>query len=78
MTLPPGTTLAPGSLDDDSRIRDFLARHGGTGSMPLRRGESDGGSRGWSEILAADGHVLRCDWSREGGRTEMSYREIAP
>jgi hypothetical protein len=51
---------------------------GGAGSTPARRGESTGGLAGWSEIVAADGHVLRCDWSRQGTRSEMSYEERPP
>jgi hypothetical protein len=74
----PGTSLAPDSLDDEARIDDFLLRHGGRSTGPMRREESEGGLTGWSEVSAADGHVLRCEWSREGGRTEMTFREIAP
>jgi hypothetical protein len=72
------TPLAPVSLDDNDRITDFLSRHGGAGSTPPRRGESTGGLAGWSEIFAADGHVLRCDWTRQGTRSEMSYEELPP
>jgi len=75
MTSTPNTPPAPLSLDDDDRITDFLSRHGGAGSTPSRRGESPGGLAGWSEIFAADGHVLRCDWSRQGTRSEMRYEE---
>jgi hypothetical protein len=65
-------------LDDDERITDFLSRHGGAGTTPAQRGESTGGLAGWSEIYAADGHVLRCDWSRQGTRSEMRYEERPP
>jgi hypothetical protein len=71
------TTLAPGSLDDDSRIDDFLRQHGGPGAVG-RRGESADGLEGWSEVSAADGHVLRCDWSKQGGRTEMRFVDVSP
>jgi hypothetical protein len=33
---------------------------------------------GWSEVYAADGYRLRCDWSRMGSREEMKFSEIAP
>jgi hypothetical protein len=78
MTTFSDAAMAPGSLDDETRIRDFFLRHGGAGGRPLRRGESEEGLMGWSELAAADGHILRCDWSRQGSRTEMRYREIAP
>lgn len=65
------------SPDHDERIRDFFGRHGGPG-RPSREGEDAGGQRGWSEVYAHDGHVLRCDWSRIGSREEMSYTERGP
>jgi hypothetical protein len=66
------------SPDDEDRIRDFLARHGGPGNRENRAGESAEGMRGWSEVYAGDGYVLRCDWSRMGSREEMQYSEISP
>jgi hypothetical protein len=63
--------------DDEDRIRDFYARHGGAGNAP-RRFASQGGLQGWSEIEARDGHVLRCEWSRFGSREEIAYSEVAP
>jgi len=72
------SSLSPTAIDDDSRLRDFLARHGGASKAAPRRGETSGGLAGWSEVYAADGHVLRCDWDRQGGRTEMRYEEYAP
>jgi hypothetical protein len=64
--------------DDSDRIKDFFSRHGGPGEVPRRSGRSQGGLRGWSEIVAHDGHVLRCDWSRTGTLEEMKYSEVAP
>jgi hypothetical protein len=36
------------------------------------------GLSGWSEIVAADGYVLRCEWSKSGGRLELQYFEKRP
>jgi len=72
------SSLSPTDIDDDSRLRDFLVRHGGASKEASRRGETSDGLTGWSEVYAADGHVLRCDWVRQGGRTEMRYEEHAP
>lgn len=68
----------PTGIDDDSRLSDFLARHGGASASAPRRGETSGGLEGWSEVYAVDGYVLRCDWVRQGGRTEMRYEEHSP
>ena len=70
--------FSPVGIDDDLRIRDFLARHGGADGASPRREETPDGQRGWSEVYAADGHILRCDWFKEGGRTEMRYVERPP
>ncbi len=64
--------------DDGDRITDFFSRHGGPGTMARRFGRSQGGLQGWSEIVARDGHVLRCDWSRSGTLEEIKYSEVAP
>jgi hypothetical protein len=61
--------------DDAERTRDFLARHGGPGANAPRSGESMGGLEGWSETEAADGWVLRCDWSRLASVEEIKYSE---
>ncbi len=66
------------SPDSQDRIRDFLVRHGGPSPQPRREQVSESGVRGWSEVYAADGYRLRCDWSRMGSREEMSFSEIAP
>ena len=62
--------------DDADRTRDFLARHGGPGAAPAREGQSSGGLEGWLETEAADGWILRCDWSRLGSVEEIRYSEI--
>jgi hypothetical protein len=62
--------------DDADRMSDFLARHGGPAAVPPRRGESNGGLAGWSETPAADGWILRCDWSRLSEVEEFRYSEI--
>jgi len=66
------------SPDGEDRIQDFLNRHGGAGSRPVAKQHDSGGSSGWSEIHAADGYVLRCDWSRFGSREEMRFTELPP
>ena len=65
------------SPDSEDRIRDFLARHGGAGALPPRE-EAINSERGWSEVYAADGYKLRCDWSRTGSREEMRFSELPP
>ena len=76
---PPQTTVVESpSPDREERVHNFLARHGGVSVKPSSTGGDEWGSRGWSEVYAADGHTLRCDWSRSGGLTEMQYIEIAP
>jgi hypothetical protein len=65
------------SSDSEDRIADFLARHGGAGKAA--RDETQGSeNRGRSEVYAADGYTLRCDWSRLGTRNEMAFSEIPP
>jgi len=66
------------SPDSEDRIQDFFARHGGAGTAPSRRDRDASGMGGWSEVYAADGYVLRCDWSRMGSREEMKFSEIPP
>jgi hypothetical protein len=73
-------TTAPdhSAPDQDERLKDFFARHGGPGTRLARKGGPAGGVQGWSEVYANDGYVLRCDWSTFGTREEMKYSEIAP
>jgi hypothetical protein len=66
------------SPDRDERIQDFLARHGGPGERPMRKGQSSGGIHGWSEVYACDGYALRTEWSTFGTLEEMKYSEIPP
>jgi len=66
------------SSDGDFRVEQFLARHGGAGGLPERQGQDDAGLRGWSEVYAADGYALRCDWNRMGSKTEFQFSEIPP
>jgi hypothetical protein len=66
------------SPDHEERIRDFLARHGGAGNEPPRSAELDPGVRGFSEVAAADGYRLRCDWTRSGSHEDMRFSEIPP
>jgi hypothetical protein len=66
------------SPDRDDRIQDFLARHGGSGPIPRRGERASTGDSGWYEVYAADGHKLRCEWSRIGEREELKFSEVAP
>jgi hypothetical protein len=75
-TAPPGIDGL--SVDDKERVRDFLARHGGPSAKSGREGDSEQGTLGWYEIYAADGHTLRCDWSKVGGEIHLRFSEIAP
>jgi hypothetical protein len=70
----PDGDVSPDSLQ---RILDFLSRHGGEG-LPRRSGKDASGVRGWYEVYAADGCLLRCDWSRMGEREELRFSELAP
>jgi hypothetical protein len=66
------------SPDHDDRLKDFFARHGGAGTRATRQGQLAGGTQGWCEVYANDGHILRCEWSTFGTREDMKYTEIAP
>jgi hypothetical protein len=74
------TTAEPGDNSSDSadRIQDFLARHGGPAMRRGQAGDIVAGISGWSEVYAADGHTLRCEWSRVGGLQEMRFTEKGP
>jgi hypothetical protein len=65
------------SSDSDDRIEDFFSRHGGPGRRPSRTGVEPADC-GWSEVYAADGHILRCEWRRSGTRKEFTYTELSP
>ena len=80
-TIMSGTEdLGPGDVSSDrnDRIREFLARHGGPAARKASAGNTVVGLSGWSEVYAADGYTLRCDWSRTGGRQEMKFTENPP
>jgi len=66
------------SVDHQDRIEDFMKRHGGSASAASRQERIDAGYRGWSEIYAADGYVLRTEWSRSELRGTMNVSEIPP
>jgi hypothetical protein len=66
------------SADQQDRIEDFMKRHGGPAPAASRQGCIDAGYRGWSEIYAADGYVLRIEWSRSELRGTMNVSELAP
>ena len=72
------STPSPQAADNAERIRDFLARHGGAAARRGAAGDTVAGVSGWSEVYAADGYTLRCDWSRVGSRQEMSFTEQPP
>jgi hypothetical protein len=74
-TTPADIDVSPGSED---RIRDFFARHGGTGSTPRREEKLPSGDGGWYEVHAADGYRLRCEWSCIGSREQLKFFEVAP
>jgi len=66
------------SVDGSGRVREFLARHGGAAPDVEREGDWFEGTSGWSEVHAADGYRLRCEWSVLGCERHMSIVEIAP
>jgi hypothetical protein len=70
-------TLSDASPDNDERIRDFWQRHGGPGPRRSESGRLQGGSR-WSEVYAADGYTLRCEWTEIGERHSMKFTERPP
>lgn len=66
------------SSDSNDRIQEFLARHGGPADRKAATGDTNAGLSGWSEVYAADGYTLRCDWSRMGTLREMKFTENPP
>jgi hypothetical protein len=62
----------------DDRIRDFWDRHGGPGSRQSQAGDTVHGVSGWSEVYAADGYTLRCEWAQVGDRHSMKFVETPP
>jgi hypothetical protein len=65
------------SSDHQYRIEDFMKRHGGPSTIAVRQEHNDGGYRGWSEIYAADGYVLRMEWSRTELRHTVTISELS-
>jgi len=55
-----------------------MKRHGGPAPTASRQERIDAGYRGWSEIYAADGYVLRMEWSRSELRRTMNVSELPP
>jgi hypothetical protein len=70
--------IAENSPDNSDRIRDFFARHGGPSSRAGTAQETTPGVSGWSEVYAADGYTLRCDWSCSGTLHKMQFNENPP
>ena len=75
MTTSPSKDISPDRAD---RIEDFLTRHGGAAARATRSEDITPEIQGWSEVYAADGYTLRCEWSRFGSKEEMKYSEIPP
>jgi hypothetical protein len=71
----------PSGVDADGRdrIANFLKRHGGAARDAEHEADRFAGESGWSEVHAADGFRLRCEWSVFGTEERhMSFAEIAP
>jgi hypothetical protein len=66
------------SIDHDDRVGDFKRRHGGLIDGTNRNEGLESGCRGWSEIYAVDGYVLRVEWSRFEMRGAMRVLEFRP
>jgi hypothetical protein len=66
------------SLDHRDRIAEFKLRHGGSIEGAGRSELFESGCRGWSEIYAVDGYVLRVEWSRFEMRGAMRILEFRP
>jgi hypothetical protein len=66
------------AVDGKERIADFFSRHGGPGLIHEMEGNRAQHTVGWSEVSAADGYKLRCEWSKAGTKTEMNFSEIPP
>ena len=66
------------SIDHHDRVGDFERRHGGLIDGASRNESRESGCRGWSEIYAVDGYVLRVEWSRFEMRGAMRVLEFRP
>src|SRR5665213_4299947 len=66
------------SPDHRYRIEDFMKRHGGPSAAVTQQGRMEAGYRGWPEIYAADGYMLRPEWSRDELRGTIQVAEYPP
>jgi hypothetical protein len=66
------------SIDHHDRIGEFTRRHGGLIDGASRNESFESGCRGWSEIYAVDGYVLRVEWSQFEMRRAMRVFEFRP
>jgi len=66
------------SIDGRERVQEFLGRHGGAAPDAEHEGDRDEQTSGWSEVHAADGYRLRCEWHEFGSERHMNFVEIAP
>lgn len=66
------------SVDHHERVGEFKRRHGGLIDSASRNERVESGCGGWSEIYAADGYVLRVEWSRSEMRGAMRVFEFRP
>lgn len=66
------------SVDGTERVLDFLNRHGGAAPDAEHEADRYAGESGWSEVHAADGYRLRCEWSKIGNERHMNLFEISP
>jgi hypothetical protein len=66
------------TVDGRDRIVEFLNRHGGAAPDAEHEADRVRGESGWSEVHAADGYRLRCEWSAIGSERRMNFIEIGP
>jgi hypothetical protein len=74
----PDRRLEEISVDHQERVGEFKRRHGGLIDNASRNVRFEFGCGGWSEIHAADGYVLRVEWSRSEMRGAMRVFEFRP
>jgi hypothetical protein len=65
-------------LDHGDRVEEFGRRHGGLAPQATRTAQLEDGYRGWLEVRAVDGYVLRFEWSRTELRNTLYVFERAP
>jgi hypothetical protein len=66
------------SLQSKNSVAEFLMRHGASMDMANGNGHFESGCSGWSETYAADGYVLRVEWSRFELRGTTRSFELPP